>query len=174
MTESVAFTDSDLVRFFGEYVDIDRHALVRRLAAASQRLEELGHGVPDEADRAGTGWSAKEILAHIAGLSKLFGVVGYQIGAGKLTRIPLTDQLATRDVFIEQMRAQPARELVAMARADHERTLSWLSRAAPADLLRRCDVGGGASISAEEMIRLALCAHLEQHLDQLQAVLKEA
>lgn len=175
MTESEAFADARLVVLLGEYVDFDRDRLVRRLEAASSRLGELGAKVADESGGGDAqGWSAKEVLAHIAGFSRLFGVVGYRIGSGKLTRMELTEQVAGRDASIEQMRGQPAADLVEFARGEHERTLVWLRRAAPAELLRRCDVGGGATMSAEEVIRLALCAHLEKHLDQLEVALKEA
>lgn len=169
--ESTSFGQAELERFLHELVDHDRQALAARLERASARLGELAARVPDGAPP-GTGrWNAKEVLAHVATLSKFYGVLAYRIGTGAVTEFDLMEQVQLRDVVGEQMAQRPAAELVAMAQADHRRTAQWLRSADPAALLRRCATGDGSSLGAEEVIRLPLCSHVEQHLEQLEAAL---
>lgn len=170
--ESTSFVGADLDRFLDELVDQDRRALIERLERASARLEELAERMPDAPAGEGDGWSAQEVLAHIAVLSKFYGVLAYRIGTGAMTELDLLGQVHLRDVAGERMARQPATELVRMATADHRRTLQWLGAATPPDLRRRCRTGPDASMSAEEFARLALCAHLELHLRQLEAAIE--
>jgi len=169
--ESTTFGTAELGNFLDELVDGDRQALVGRLERASERLGELAARVPDEGPAGGGGWTAKEVLAHVAVLSKFYGVLGYRIGTGALTELDLLGQVHLRDVMGQQMAERPAAELAAMARTDHRRTLAWLRGAAPAHLRRRCSMGDGSSMTAEEVIRLPLTSHLELHLAQLEAAL---
>jgi len=62
-------------------------------------------------------------------------------------------------------------ELLAAAQSDHRRTLDWLRAANRADLTRRERIGEGRHFSAEEIVRLGLCAHLETQLEQLEHAL---
>lgn len=169
--ESTGFGRTDLDRFLAELVDHDRRALAARLERASTRLDELGSRVPDDGPTGSGQWSAKEVLAHVATLSKFYGVLAYRIGTGALTEVDLLEQVHLRDVVGEQMAQRPAAELVEMAQADHRRTLAWLRSAQPADLMRRCAAGHGSSFTAEEILRLPLVSHVEQHLDQLESAL---
>jgi DinB family protein len=173
--ESTSFGPGEVAGFLDELIDRDRLALVERLRRASHRLGDLGNQVPEGGAERVAGdaaqWSAQDVLAHIAVLSKFYGVVAYQIGCGRLTEIDLLRQIVLRDVVGDRFARQPPAQLVALAQEDHRRTMQWLQSAAPADLRRRCDTGGGGSMTAEEVARLALCTHLEQHVDQLEAAL---
>jgi hypothetical protein len=168
--ESPAFTDADLEGFLTEIRGRDRLALAERLEAASAQLATLvaRMGAP-RADPGG--WSAPEILAHIAGLSKYYGVVAYRVGSGKATEVDLLAAVRERDRITEELVAPSPAELLAAIQADHRRTLDWLRSAELAALARRADLGGGRRLSAEEILRLGLCAHLEIHLDQLEQAL---
>ena len=179
--ESTSFGPADLAGFIDDVIDRERLALIERLEHDSERLGEVakrishggevGSGPGAEGDEPTQQWTAHEVLAHLAVLSKFYGVLTYQIGSGRLSEIDLLGQVSQRDVMGERFAQQPPEVLAAGAQADHRRTLDWLRHAAPVDLRRRCDIGGGVSMSAEEMARLALCAHMEQHLDQLEAAL---
>lgn len=172
--ESTSFGSAELADFLGQLVAHEREVLVQRLERASARLEELAARVPaDPAGKHGTGWTAHEVLAHIAVLSKFYGVVAYRVGTGAIAELDLLGQVNLRDVMGQRFARRPPPELAAMARADHALTVKWLRGASPAQLLSRCDTGGGQSMTAEEVARLALCAHLEQHLDQLEAALRD-
>ncbi len=169
--ESTSFASTDLDSFLDDLVDQDRRTLVGRLERASARLADLGSRVSDDAPAGDEQWNAKEVLAHVALLSKFYGVLAYRIGSGATTELDLLGQVSLRDVMGEQLAQRPAAELVASALADHGRTAEWLRGARPGDLRRRCSIGGGGSMTAEEVARLPLCAHLEQHLDQMERLL---
>ena len=169
--ESPAFTDADLEAFLAECRIQEQRALAQRLEAASARLAALvGRMAGADASPSG-GWSAQEILAHLAGLSRYFGVLAYRAGSGKATDVDLLADVRQRDVVMQRLMARPPAELLAAAQADHRQTLEWLRAAQPAALSRQADVGAGLTLSAEEILRLGLCAHLEIHLDQLELAL---
>ncbi len=169
--ESTAFTAADLEGFLDELVEADKRSLVDRLERASARLAELGEQVAVGVPAGGEGWSAHEVLAHIAVLSKFYGVLTHRIGTGALTELDLLGNVNLRDVLGEQMAKLPPGELVASALADHRRTLEYLRRAPAGDLRRTARLSHGGEMSAADVARLALCAHLETHLRQLEASL---
>jgi hypothetical protein len=73
-----------------------------------------------------------------------------------------------RDPATEQMAQLPVADLLAQVDTDHQRTLAYLGSAPVADLVRSADIGGGVALTAIDIARLPLVAHLEQHLDQLE------
>ena len=171
--ESTGFGHADLTGFMDQLIDHDRRALVERLERASARLGELGALVPDGAAAGdGGGWNPKDVLAHVAVLSKFYGVVAYRVGSGALAELDLLAIVSQRDVAGQGLAGRTAAELVAMARTEHGRTAEWLRTATPEQLRRRCDIGGGGSLTAEELARLALVSHLEQHVAQLDSALR--
>ena len=166
--ESPDFTAEDLDRFVDELVEHEREVLVQRLEAASSRLLDLASRVPEEPGEPGSeSWNANEVLAHLAVLSKFYGVLTYQIGAGRLTTLKLLENVHLRDVLGSEMAKTRPSELVAIARREHEKTLGWLRRATAAELRRECIADGRWRFTAEEMARRPLICHLEVHLDQL-------
>src|SRR5919202_87155 len=166
--ESTAFTWADLENFMNDLVGHDRDLLVARLEAISRRLLELGSRVGDDNATGGPGWTAKEVLAHMAVLSKFYGTLTYRIGSGKLTEFDLLENVTQRDVAGEMMSRLPASQLVEMAVADPRRTAQYLRTASPADPRRPANVNGRLEISARDVAALPLCAHLELHLEQLE------
>jgi hypothetical protein len=167
--ESTSFTRVEVEQFLIEMLDHDRHVLADRLERASARLAELGPRV--KAGGGETEWSQHELLAHIAVLSKFYGVLVHKISSGQMSELDLLQNVNLRDVFGEQMAQIEPAELVRMALADQARTLKLL-RAADSSLLRRtAKQENGELISAEEVARLPLVNHLEMHLDQLERAL---
>lgn len=170
--ESTSFRAADIRRFRDEIEDRERHAQIERLERASARLADLVARMPERPAGAGgdgPDWTAHEVLAHIAVLSKFYGTLAYRVGTGALTELDLLAQLTQRDVAGEQAAARTAPELLELARADHRRTIDWLRSASLDDLRRTFDTGLGWHLSAADVVRLTLCAHLEQHLAQLEA-----
>jgi uncharacterized damage-inducible protein DinB len=171
--ESPSFQPADIAAFHSEFVVIERDLLVDRLEAASAELGDLAarvEAIPGEEGR----WSAQEILAHIVMLSKLYGMLTYKVGTGAMTEVDLAGHIAQRDVLGEQMAKLPAAELVAMALADHRRTAAYLRTATPEELARRVDLAQLGRMTAGEIARLPLVAHLEQHVRQLREALSPA
>lgn len=174
--ESPSFTQSDLQGFLDETRETERLHLVGRLETLDARLDALAPRLEAEPvdARHGDGWTAHEVLAHMAVLSKFYGVVAYQIGSGKATEFNLPEFVSLRDVVGEQAAQEPVAELLQQVRESHEKTLGWLRRATAADLERRATTGmdRDPEMTAGEVVRLVLCAHLEQHLDQLEEALR--
>jgi hypothetical protein len=170
--ESPAFTERELRGFLDEFVDYDRQGLADRLEADSRRLATLvQEGLPDEPDGQEE-WSGHEVLAHIAVLSKFYGTLTYRVGSGKLSEIELLEQVQDRDRAGAQLGSLPADQLVAMAQRDLQRTIAYLRSADSTAMQRRAILYEGFSMSAWEIARLPLCAHLESHLDQFERTLR--
>lgn len=164
--ESTAFTHADVEQFLDEFLDHDRNLLADRLEKASARLAQLGPRV-----RAGSGgdeWSQHELLAHIAVLSKFYGVLVHKISSGQMTEVDLLENVNLRDVFGERMAQLEPAELLGMALADQARTLKLLRSVEASSLRRKAKLETGEMIGADEIARLPLVNHLELHLDQLE------
>jgi hypothetical protein len=168
--ESQDFTQSEVDAFLRELREQERESVAARLQALSARLAALA-GRIDAAPPPSGGWSAHEILAHIAVLSKFYGSLAYRIAGGKLEELDLLSNVQLRDVIGEQTAQQPVSALMAQIEADHRRTAGFLRSTTAKALQRRIPVGNGHTISAEEVARLILCAHLEIHLAQLERAL---
>ena len=182
--ESPAFTEREILGSLDEFRDHERQQLADRLEAGSTRLAELVRNIPASKGHpppfTGVGavsassdeWTAQEVLAHIAVLSKFYGVLTYQVGSGKMTELDLLPQVRDRDVAGEQMSSLPPEQLLAFAQRDHQRTIAYLRSADAAAMQRRAIFWDGLSMSAWEIAQLPLCAHLEMHLDQLERTLR--
>lgn len=165
--ESPTFTIDDLQGFLDTYVDRERHLLADRLEQASHRLEALGSRVkPERSDR--EEWTAHELLAHIAVLSKFYGVMVHRVASGQMTEVDLLANVNLRDVAGEQMAAMSRDELLQAIRADHARTSKLLRSVEPSALRRSVKLTNGESVTAEFIARYPLVNHLEEHVEQLE------
>jgi hypothetical protein len=164
--ESTAFTRDDVEQFLDEMLDHDRRLLADRLEKASARLAALGPRI--KAGRGETDWSHHEILAHIAVLSKFYGVLVHKISSGQMSEIDLLQNVNLRDVVGEQMAQIEPAELLRMTLADQARTLKLLRTVEPSALRRKAKLENGEMMSADEVARLPLVNHLEMHVDQLE------
>ena len=167
--ESTAFTAADLDHYRDELIDHERLVLADRLERASTRLAELGRQLGSNVASSSDNWNSTEVLAHIAVLSKFYGMLTYKIGSGQLTEFDLLGNVHVRDVLGEQLAKDTAPSaLVEMALADHRRTVQYLRSADAAAMRRECVVDGGRSVTrADDMAREALIGHLELHVEQL-------
>lgn len=167
--ESPRFGVEEIDGFLAEMEDDDRRALVERLRRASERLAELAPRVERAAGQ--DSWSAHEVLAHIAVLSKFYGMLTYKVGRGELSEFDLLEAVRGRDAAGEQLAAMEPAQLLESALADHRRTLAYLESASGRDLRRRVRLAHGGQLSAADIARLPLCTHLEQHVRQLERAL---
>ena len=172
--ESPAFTERDMRAFLAEAVDYERNRLADRLEADSARLAKLASTLtlPERGREKTQGWSAQDILAHIAVLSKFYGVLVSRVGSGKVSQIELLEAVQARDPAGEQLSSLPPDQLLAMIQRDHQRTIAYLREADGEAMQRRAVLYEGFSMSAAEIAQLPLCAHLEIHLDQLERTLR--
>ena len=164
--ESTSFTRADVEGFLDEMLDHDRNLLADRLEKASARLAELGPRV--KAGRGEGEWSEHELLAHIAVLSKFYGVLVHKISSGQMSEVDLLENVNLREVVGEQLAQIEPAELLRMALADQARTLKLLRTVEPSSLRRKARLETGEMIGADEIARLPLVNHLEMHVDQLE------
>jgi len=168
--ESPAFTMDDVKAFMSTYRDRERHLLADRLQRISDRLAEIGPQVSsrqsDEAE-----WNAHEVLAHLAVVSKFYGVLVHRIASGKLTDMNLLEAVNLRDAAGKQMSELDPAELLRMTLADHQRTINTLRTVDPASLQNSARVDDGTTMTAEEVARLPLITHMEMHVEQLEKLL---
>lgn len=168
--ESPAFTMDDVKAFMGTYMDRDRNLLADRLQRISDRLAELGPQV--KAQRGDDEeWNAHEILAHIAVVSKFYGVLVHRISSGQLPDLNLLEAVNLRDSAGKQLSQLEPADLLRMALADHQRTITTLRTADPMSLHTATRVDDGSTMTAEEVARLPLITHLEMHIEQLEKLL---
>ena len=169
--ESPSFTVDDIRAFMSSYRDRERGLLADRLQRVSDRLSELGPRVPAQPGGDDPEWNAHEILAHIAVVSKFYGVLVHRIASGKLDEMNLLEAVNLRDAAGQQTSQLPPDELVRMSVADQQRTIQSLRAAEGSALQRSARVDDGTSMTAEEVARLPLVTHLEMHVEQLEKML---
>lgn len=162
----------DLRGFMASYRDRERHLLADRLQRVSDKVAELGPRVVRAVNEDDPQWNAHEILAHIAVVSKFYGILVHRIAGGKLTDMNLLEAVNLRDDAGRRMAEQTPEELVSQALADHQRTLATLRETDVASLERSARMDDGAAMTAEEVARLPLITHLEMHVEQLERMLQ--
>ncbi len=155
--------------FLDEVTEHERQRLIDRLQASSAALAaQVKRGVNTSANGEAR-WSGHDVLAHIAVLSKYYGMLTYQVGSGKVSEVDLLQAVRARDIAGEQLGRLSDSELLAVIDGDHQRTIAFLKSADAAAMHRRAELYPGFSMSAFELASLGLCAHLEIHLAQLEA-----
>lgn len=169
--ESPSFTVEDIRAFMSSYRDRERHLLADRLERVSHRLVELGPRVRAQSGADDADWNAHEILAHIAVVSKFYGVLVHRIANGKMDEMNLLEAVSLRDAAGQQMSQLPPDELVRTSVADQQRTIQALRAADAGALQRSARIDDGTSMTAEEVARLPLVTHLEMHVEQLEKIL---
>lgn len=168
--ESPAFTMEDVTAFMHSYRDRERQALADRLRRVSDRLAELAPAVQAQPGDDGE-WNAHEILAHLAVVSKFYGVLVHRVASGQVSDLNLLEAVNMRDHAGKQMAEVEPSELLKMTLADQERTIGTLRGVDPDSLQRTVRVDGDTTMTAEEIARLPLITHLEMHLEQLEKML---
>ena len=179
--ESTGFTEEDLKAFLQETVAFERTrakddlTLADRLEAASARLTMLVGEMPSGEDGAGSGdeWTSKDVLIHIGILSGLYGWITEEIATQAQAKIDLMSFFSLRDVAGAQRLELPVAELLTIAQAELGQAAGFLRSTSPSALQRRARVGP-FDLSAEEVARLGLCAHVESHVQQFEIAASRA
>lgn len=166
--ESPSFTQADLDQFLDGQLDRERMHLAERLEGASARLAALAPRITTGRDDSQGEWTNHEVLAHIAVLSKFYGVMVHKIASGQLAEVDMLANTNLRDVAGEQMAAIEPPELMKMIAADHVRTAKLLRTTSAAALRRSATLPSGETVSAEFLARYPLVNHLEEHVEQLE------
>ena len=172
--ESPAFTMDDIQAFMASYRDRERTLLADRLQHISDRVAKLGPQVVDTVNDDDPEWNAREVLAHIAVVSRYYGILVHRIASGKLGDMNLLEAANLRDAAGRQTAELNPDELVSQTLADHQRTLKTLRESDVASLERTARMDDGTAMTAEEVARLPLITHLEMHVEQLEKILAGA
>ena len=171
--ESAAYTKTDFENFLNVELDSERNQLADRLERASARLAKVGSRI--KAGRGeGAEWNGHEILAHIAGFSKYYGVLVHKVASGQLTDVDLMSSTNIRDESIVQMSAMEPADLLRMALDAHARTVKELRTLDLAAFRNKANVEGGvwfSPVSPDFLARYPLVNHLEAHVEQLEKLL---
>src|SRR5260370_2860179 len=165
--ESTSHTQADLQSFYEDLFERERTVLADRLERVSARLEKIGPAIkagPGDSDD--SVWSDHEVLAHIAGLSKFYGVIIHRISSGQVDEVDLLSGTNLRDAAVEQLAQVEPSELLRNTLADHARTVKLLRTVEAASLPRAVRDCGRASRTPHVLARYPLINHLEDHLDQ--------
>jgi len=168
--ESPEFTQSDLQDFLDHQLDRERMAMADRLEKASARLAKIAPRIKPGAGA--DSWSDHEVLAHIAVLSKFYGVMVHKITSGQMTEVDLLDATKLRDVAGEQTAALPTADIIRSIATDHSRTVKLLRELDATALRRTARLPTGEEVTAEFLVRYPLINHLEQHVEQLEQALR--
>jgi len=168
--ESPAFTMDDVKAFMSTYRERERNILADRLQRASDRLAVIAPQVTAQQSE-GAEWNAHEVLAHLAVVSKFYGVLVHRIASGRLPDVNLLEAVNQRDSVGKQMAQLEPADLLRMALADHQRTITTLRTADPDSLRQTARVDAETTMTAEEVARLPLITHLEMHIEQLEKLL---
>jgi hypothetical protein len=169
--ESPAFTLDDVKGFLDTYLDRERDILADRLQKASDRLAAMAPRIRAEAGDESS-WNSHELLAHLAVLSKFYGVLVHRISTGQLPNMDLLEAVHLRDTVGHQMSQLEPADLLRMTIADHERTIKTLRTTDVKSLRQSAEMGDGITMTAEEVARLPLISHLEMHVAELERLLK--
>jgi hypothetical protein len=171
--ESAAYTKTDFENFLNVELDAERNLLADRLERASARLAKVGPKI-----KAGRGegdeWNGHEVLAHIAGFSKYYGVLVHKVAGGQLTDVDLMSSTNIRDESIVQMSAMEPADLLRMALDAHARTAKELRTLDLAAFRNKANVEGGvwfSPVNPDFLARYPLVNHLEAHVEQLEKLL---
>src|SRR5207247_9030519 len=144
--EGPAFTQDDLDKLVDEQRDRERLHLARRLEEASARLAAIAPRIT--AHEGGDHWSEHEVLAHIAVLSKFYGVMVHKITSGQMTEVDLLDATKLRDVAGEQTAALPTADIIRSIATDHARTVKLLRELEATALRRTAPLPTGEEVTA--------------------------
>lgn len=167
--ESTSWTEADIDSFVSDFFERERGQLIDRLKRVIERTEALVPSIAGQSRSDGESWTALETLAHMVGSSQFFGWLIYQIAGKKQDVGDLMEMVKLRDVALPSAAQMPPEDLAKQLRDNVERTISY-PETASFDDLRNTVAYGGRKLSAEDLARLPLCSHLEEHLEQIREV----
>ena len=166
--ESQHFDVPDLDRFLDDTATHEARSLVRRIQAAGSQLRQLSEDVTTQQLSSERIWTAYDVLAHVAVLSKYYSVLAYRVGTGKVREIDLLPAIRDRDSAAQKFAGVSARQLADMAVNDHDRLITYLDGATPSELRASAEMPQGGRLTVDVIARQLLCGHLEEHLAQLE------
>jgi hypothetical protein len=169
--ESPAFTRVDWEKFQTEVEGFEKQSVIKRLRAASARMLALARQVPDEPPTTDGEWNAKEVLAHIAVVSKGWGVLAYLIAKGRLREVEAATVVTQRDPLASELMPLAPLDIAREAATSQQRTIAYLESAPMEEFTAPVHWERGPT-TADHIFRTILVGHLELHVSQLERMLQ--
>ncbi len=163
---STQFTEADIGAFLADYYEHERKHLIARMRKIIEDTEALVPPIMAHAESDDESWSGVETLAHMTISAGFFGWLVHEIATKKQTEVDLLEMLKLRDVTGADAAEQPPDALVKQLRENIERTIGFLEFV-PYDDLRTSFKYVTQEMTAEDVIRIPLCSHLEEHIEQI-------
>lgn len=163
--ESTQFTDEVFDSFVTDFFDVERRILLDRLRNIVTTVNELVPSIK-EGTSGQDNWSATETLAHMATSAQFFGWLVHEIATKKDVEIDILDTLRIRDIAVSEAAKQPAAELARQLKDSITLTSKFVESVAFDDL-RTPFKYLSREMTAEDLVRIPLCAHLESHVEQI-------
>lgn len=168
-TESQGFTREDIAGFVTDYLEHERASLIARLRQVLDEVDALIGQVSKGADASDDSWNPVEVLAHMATSSQYFGWLAHKV-ATKQDIGDVLPMIQMRDNVTADAAQLGAAALTEQLRQSVERTIGFLERTDPMNLRTTFDYVG-IQMTAEDVIRIPLCSHLESHVQQMSQTL---
>jgi hypothetical protein len=167
--ESLSFTAADYDEVVEDYFERERGDLLDRLERVPDAVESLIPLLEERRESGHDGWNAHETLAHMAIAGQFFAGLVHMIVENQDVGDPI-EAMKLRDVAIADAVEMGPSVLALQLRDSIERTLKFL-RSVPYDDLRKGIQFGSRQMTAEDFVRISLCHHLEDHVDQMRQAL---
>lgn len=165
--ESTQFTEADINSFITDYFEHERKQLITRLRKIIEDTETLIPSIQDRSEPAEESWSAGETLAHMVISAQFFGWLIHEIVAkNPAVADQIFEMLKMRDVAGNDAARLPADTLAKQLRETIENTIEFISNVTVDDL-RTSIKYISRELTAEDVVRIPLCGHLEEHIDQI-------
>lgn len=165
--ESTEFTTEDIHGFVDDYLETERKLLLARLREIITQTEALLPSLESPAESSGESWNAIETLAHMATTSNFFGWLVHEVATKEeVDTSGILEMIKLRDIVTTDAVQLPPEALVKQLRDNVEKTIEFVETVPYADLRKTFDYVG-RTMSAEDILRIPLCGHLESHIEQM-------
>ncbi|MGH9194777.1 MAG: hypothetical protein ACRD1T_03445 [Acidimicrobiia bacterium] len=164
--ESTEFTPDVFDSFIEQYLTHEREHVKGRLLKVVEEVESMLPAIESRSAAAEEKWSANETLAHMAVSTQFFGWLVHQVAKQEEIQGDIVEMLRMRDVAGSDASQKPSAELAKQLRDSIERTISFAGSVS-VDELRNSIKYLSRDMTAEDILRIPLCGHLEEHVEQL-------
>lgn len=168
--ESTEFTQEDFDSFVEQYLIHEREHMKDRLTKVVDEIDSLVPAIEGRTAGDEQAWSATETLAHMATSAQFFGWMVHEIATKREIAGDIMEMLKLRDVAGSDAAQKPPSELAKQLRETIERTLSFIDGVSVDDL-RNSIKYLSREMTAEDILRVLFCGHLEEHVIQIREAL---
>lgn len=165
--ESTEFTKETILGFVDDYLETERKLIVNRLREIITQTEALLPSLEAPAESSSESWNAVETVAHMATSSNFFGWLVHEVATKEdVDTSGILEMIKLRDIVTTDAVQLPPEALMKQLRDNIEQTIEFVEQVPYKDLRRTFDYVG-TDMTAEDILRIPLCGHLESHVEQI-------